>query len=255
MNEMMMTQKEMLDIVQSQLAIELNCTIGDLNGEKDGIVFVEAKENPGCRPFPRKERYFEIVTMGKSIVVSATPERLEIAKTHMLGKDRDTIFALPFIRELWIHYLPDLNSIKPLLPPENFTFELLEQDKVVDLLNIKGFNEALIYDTNHPYQNELAVIAKKGDEVVGVAGGCKPCSRLWQIGIDVLPEYRNFGLATYIVSHLTFEIMNRGDVPNYSTKASNIAAQRLAHNVGYYAAWVSDWRNSFEGFETLTIIK
>ena len=98
----MMTQKEMLDIVQAQLALELNCTVDDLNGNKDSIVFVEAKENPGRRPFPRKERYFEIVTMGKSIVVSATHERLEIAKTHMQGKDRDTIFALPFIRGLWL---------------------------------------------------------------------------------------------------------------------------------------------------------
>lgn len=57
---MIMTQKEMLFIVQSQLAIDLNCSIDDLNGEKDSIIFVEAKENPGCRPFPRKARYFEI---------------------------------------------------------------------------------------------------------------------------------------------------------------------------------------------------
>lgn len=39
---MIMTQQEMLFIVQSQLAIDLNCTIDDLNGEKDSIVFVEA---------------------------------------------------------------------------------------------------------------------------------------------------------------------------------------------------------------------
>lgn len=66
---MIMTQKEMLFIVQSQLAIDLNCSIDDLNGERDSIIFVEAKENPGRRPFPRKARYFEIVFMGKSIVV------------------------------------------------------------------------------------------------------------------------------------------------------------------------------------------
>jgi GNAT superfamily N-acetyltransferase len=247
---MMMTQKEMLNIVQSQLAIDLNCSIDDLNGEKDSIVFVEAKENPGCRPFPRNEHHFDIVSMGKSIVVSATPERLAIAKKHMQGKDRDTIFALPFIRGLWLHYLPDLNTINLISPPENFSFEVLEHDKIVDLLNIKGFNEAIIYDTNHPYQTELAVVAKKGNKVVGVAGGCKPCSKLYQIGIDVLPEYRNFGLATYIVNCLTFEILNRGYVPNYSTKSSNIVSQRVAHRAGYYAAWVSDWRCNFEGLET-----
>jgi hypothetical protein len=39
---MIMTQKEMLFIVQSQLAIDLNCLNGDLNGGKDSINFVEA---------------------------------------------------------------------------------------------------------------------------------------------------------------------------------------------------------------------
>lgn len=62
---MIMTQQEMLFIVQSQLAIDLNCSIDDLNGEKDSIIFVEAKENPGRRPFPRKAHFFEIVSMGK----------------------------------------------------------------------------------------------------------------------------------------------------------------------------------------------
>lgn len=116
----MMTQEEMLFIVQTQLAIDLNCSIDDLNGEKDSIVFVEAKENPGRRPFPRKARYFEILSMGKSIVVSATPERLLIAKTLMQGKNRDTVFSLPFIRGLYLHFLPDVRRIKPMSPPNFF---------------------------------------------------------------------------------------------------------------------------------------
>lgn len=245
----MLTQREMLQIVQTQLAIELNCTVEDLNGESDTTAFVESKENAGRRPFPRKERHFDIVTMGKSIVVSATPERLEIAKSLMHGKDRDAIFALPIIRGLWLHHLPNLKMIRPILPPEGFTFELLERCKVIELLNIQGFSEALIYDTNHPYQTELAVIAKKNDMVVSIAGGCKPCARLWQIGMDTLPEYRNHGLAAFTTSRLTLEILGRGDVPTYSTKPSNIASLRVAHKAGYYVAWVSDWRCNFEGYE------
>jgi len=104
-------------IVQSQLAIDLNCTVDDLNDEKDSVIFVEAKENPGRRPFRRSSRYFEIVSMGKSIVVSATPERLLIAKKQIQGKDRDTIFSLPFIRGLYLHYLPDLKRINSILRP------------------------------------------------------------------------------------------------------------------------------------------
>lgn len=139
----MMTSKEMMQIVQSQLAIDLNCTIDDLNGEKDSVIFVDAKENPGRRPYPRKERYFEILSMGKSIVVSATPERLSIAKTHMQGKDRDTIFSLPFIRGLYLHFLPDLEKIMPMSPSDHFSYEVVEKDMVSELLGFEGFDNAI----------------------------------------------------------------------------------------------------------------
>jgi len=246
---MIMTQAEMLFIVQSQLAVDLNCSIDDLNGEKDSTIFVEAKENPGCRPFPRKARYFEILSMGKSIVVSATPERLLIAKTQMQGKNRDTVFSLPFIRGLYLHFLPDVKRIKPMSPPNGFSFELLKREEVVRLFEVSRFNEAIIYDTNIPWQTELAMVAKQDGEIVGVAGASKTCAKLWQIGIEVIPQYRNLGLASYLVNRLTFEILGRGEVPSYDVIASNIASQRVAHRLGYFPAWVSDWRCNFEGLE------
>lgn len=247
---MIMTQKEMLFIVQSQLAIDLNCSVDDLNGEKDSIIFVEAKENPGCRPFLRKARYFEILSMGKSIVVSATPERLLIAKTQMLGKNRDTVFSLPFIRGLYLHFLPDVKRIKPMAPPNFFTFELIKREEVVSrLFDVTRFNEAIIYDTNLPWQTDLAVLAKQDGEIVGVAGASKTCAKLWQIGVEVLPKYHNLGLASYLVNRLTFEILELGEIPSYDVIASNIASQRVAHQLGYFPAWVSDWRCNFEGLE------
>ena len=250
----MMTQKEMLHIVQYQLAIDLNCTIDDLNGEKDSIIFIEAKENRGRRPFRRNVSHFDILSMGKSIVVSATPERLSIAKTQMQGKDRDIVFSLPFIRGLTLHYLPDLKIIKPILPPVNFSFELVEQDEVFKLFEIEGFDNAIIYDTNFPRPTVLVMIAKQDGKIIGMAGASNDCAKMWQIGIDVLHEYRNFELATYLVNSLTFEILKRGYVPYYSTVSSNIASQRVAHRAGYYPAWVSDYRCNFEGLEALPFI-
>jgi GNAT superfamily N-acetyltransferase len=246
---MIMTQKEMLFIVQSQLAIDLNCSIDDLNSERDSIIFVEAKKNPGSRPFPRKERYFEILSMGKSIVVSATPERLSIAKTQMQGKNRDIVFSLPFIRGLYLHFLPDLKKIKPMAPTNCFTFELIKREEVVSLFDVTRFNEAIIYDTNLPWQTDLAVLAKQDGKIIGVAGASKTCAKLWQIGIEVLPQYRNLGLASYLVNRLTFEILERGEIPSYDVISSNIASQRVAHRLGYFPAWVSDWRCNFEGLE------
>lgn len=246
---MTLTRSEMLNIVQAQLAIDLNCRVADLNGEKDSLVFVQARENPGRRPFPRKERYFEIVSMGQSIVVSASPERLSIAREQMQGKDRDAIFSLPFIRGLYLHYLPDLRAMRPVLPPEGFQFSLIEQGDLISLLNTDEFGNAIIYNQNHPYQTGLAVVASVDGKPVAVAGASKTCARMWQIGVDVSPACRGFGLATYLVNSLTLHILERGDVPSYDAIASNLPSQRVAHRVGYSVAWVSDWRCNFVGLE------
>ncbi|WNS46826.1 GNAT family N-acetyltransferase [Paenibacillus sp. MMS20-IR301] len=244
-----MTNEEMLANVQSQLALDLNCSVDDLNSGRDSLVFVEAKENPGCRPFPRKERYFEILSMGQSIIVSATPERLQIARIMMQGNSRDAIFSLPFIRGLYLHFLPDIIRMQPVTPPGSFTFELIRREEVVRLFDAARFNEAVIYDPELPWQTDLAMLAMQDGEIAGVAGASQTCAKLWQIGIEVLPQYRNMGLAGYLVNRLTYEILECGGIPSYDVIASNIASQRVAHRLGYFPAWVSDWRCNFEGLE------
>ena len=242
-----MTSKEMLHIVQSQLAVDLNCKIDDLNGAKDSFIFTEAQDNPGRRPFPRGETHFQMITMGKSIVVSASPHILDIVKPQLDGKSRDEAFSMPFVHSMGILYLPDLANIKPLSPPDDFNYEIVEQANIHPLYKFEGFRNALQYDANHPRPDILAVLAKKDGLIVGMAGASEDCAYMWQIGIDVFPEYRNHGLAAYLVNQLTLEILNRGYVPHYGTSPSNIASQRVAHKVGYYPAWIDVFKGRFDG--------
>lgn len=242
-----MTNREMLTIVQSQLAIDLNCTVDDLNGEKDSFIFVEAKDNPGRRPFPRGKQFFEMLTMGKSIVVSATPARLKYAKEQLAGKERDDAFSMPFIRGHVMCYLPDIENLKRIPVPPNFTYETIQKDRISMLRETQGFNNALQYDLNHPVQNSLAIIARQGDRIVGIAGAYWWSPKMWSIGIDVLPEYRNNGLAAYLVNALTFELLQHDIVPIYTTASSNIASQKVGYRAGYMPAWMSDRQLRFEG--------
>lgn len=245
----MMTPQEMLHIVQSQLAVDLHCSIDDLNGDKDHIIYVDAQENPGRRPFRRNARYFEILSMGQTIIVSATPERLNIAKAYMEGKTRDYIFSSPFIRGLYLHFLPDLNSLQRLSPPDSFTYEVLGMDEVCDLAGMTAFDNAVIHDPTCPYQTVLAVLAKHNGSIVGIAGASNSGEKMWQLGIDVLPGYRRNGLAAYLVNRLTFEVLERGCVPTYDVIASNIASQRVGVRAGYVPAYVTDWRCDFTAYE------
>jgi len=242
-----MTTQEMLATVRRQLAIDLNCEPSDFLGEKDSFVFVEAKDNPGRRPFRRGKQFFEMLTMGQSIVVTATPERLAFAREQLAGRQRDDAFAMPFIRGHVLCYLPDLNNLRPMAQPQGFETAWVLQDGVSTLREMPGFPNAVQYDAGHPVQNVVAVTAMRNSGTAAIAGafGWSPC--MWSIGIDVLPEYRGQGLAAYLVNALTHEILRRNIVPVYSTASSNIASQRVGYRAGYRPAWMSDRQLQFEG--------
>lgn len=242
-----MTSHEMLTIVQNQLAIDLNCTIADLNGEKDSFVFVEAKENPGRIPFLRNKQYFAMLTMGKVIIVSATLGRLKYAEEQLTGKSRDDAFSMPFIRGHSMHFLPDLDNFKQLSAPEGFLYDSVEKNEIAKLHEVKGFDNAIQYNLNHPIQNTFIFLASQGDTIAAMAGAFEYSSKIWSIGIDVLPEYRNNGLAAYLVNALSIEIINRDIVHCYGTSSSNIGSQRVAYRAGFRPAWMSDHKVQFEG--------
>ena len=238
-----------LSLIQSQLAIDLNCTTADLNGEPGTIIFTEARDNPGRRPFPRGERHFELLSMGSSIVVCASSELLAVIQPALTGKTRDEIFAMPFIYSLGHYYLPDLKHIVPLPAPTGFSCELVEREDIPALYHLQGFENSIGNGSNHPRPDALAVIAKAGDAIIGMAGASEDCATMWQVGIDVLPAYRNRGMAAYLVNRLTIEILRRGVVPYYGTSSANIASQRTAHRAGYSPAWVCSYKGRFEGHE------
>ena len=83
----------------------------------------------------------------------------------------------------------------------------------------------------------LAVCAYNGRRIVGMAGASSDSERFWQIGIDVIPEYRGLGLGSELVSALTQAVFMHGAVPYYSTWSGNIASQNTARKSGYYPAW------------------
>jgi predicted GNAT family acetyltransferase len=97
---------------------------------------------------------------------------------------------------------------------------------------------ALRYDCNSDRRDVIAVAGYKNNEIIGVAGADNDSDTMWQVGIDVIPDNRNQGIATVLVKIITNEILKMGIVPFYGTAWSNIVSIKTAISSGYRPAWV-----------------
>lgn len=234
---MRFNKSEILEIVKKQLAIDMNCNIEDL--DKDGLVFCEAKLNEGRRRFNRQSPFLEIATMGKGIVVSGDSDVLVKVKPLLENRTREDIFAAPFIYGHSIYYTPDFDKIKKQPFIDGFDFYIKEGKEIHELYKISGFENALQYDINDSCPDAIAIYAMKGNEIVGMAGASFDSNLMWQIGVDVLPKFRNKGLA--------MSIMEKGVIPYYGSASSNIASQSVAYKSGFIPTWMCSYKNVFDG--------
>lgn len=77
-----------------------------------------------------------------------------------------------------------------------------------------------------------------GFRVCFMAACSADCETMWQIGVDVLPEYRRKGIASALTSRLAMEILERDKVPFYCCAWSNLKSARNAIKSGFRPAWV-----------------
>ena len=135
-----------------------------------------------------------------------------------------------FMAEYW---LPDLAILKPLESP--YALKILEQ-KDFENLYLPEWSNALCEKRKH--LDMLGVGAYDGEKLVGLAGCSADCDEMWQIGVDVLPDYRRKGIASALTSRLASELVERGIVPFYCCAWSNIASAKNAIKSGFRPAWV-----------------
>ncbi len=107
-----------------------------------------------------------------------------------------------------------------------------------EILKIKGnpFRHALMYQEGCPDELAVAALDKSG-EMAAMAGVSSDGKNLWQIGIDVLPEYRGKGLAVYLTTLLKERVLELGKVPFYGTSESHAASRMVAVRSGFIPAW------------------
>ncbi len=74
-------------------------------------------------------------------------------------------------------------------------------------------------------------------KMMGMAGASADGEYLWQIGINVRPQYARRGLAANLVRQIKEEIIRRGKIPFYGTSESHTVSQTVALKSGFVPAW------------------
>ena len=240
-----MTNKEIMDIAMQQSAYDTNAKVSDFL--QDTNVFVKSGVGPLARKYYKEPIACNFVSYGSNVVASVKDEFKEIVETYLSKFEFYHCFETPNMH--WLdermkekgyrvcfmaeYFLPDMERLKRL--ECNYVLKVLEQKDFADLY-LPMWGNALCADRKE--LDVLGVGAYDGEKLVGLAACSADCDNMWQIGVDVLPEYRRMGIASSLTSNLAIEIIERGKVPFYCCAWSNLKSVKNALRSGFVPGWV-----------------
>jgi ribosomal protein S18 acetylase RimI-like enzyme len=240
-----MTNSDIIKIAMQQSAIDSNCRMEDFTQKENIIVF--SCKNPNARKYLELPFYCDLTSYGNNIVASVSEELSEIVREYITKYPIEHCFETPnlhilieklkpynvnvcFMAE---YFLPDMEAIKPIVC--KYETKVMEPDQFAAYY-LPEWANALCEKRKH--LDVLAVGAFNNGKLIGLAGCSADCDTMWQIGVDVLPEYRRQEIASSLTSRLAIEVLNRNVVPFYCCAWSNIKSARNAIKSGFKPAWV-----------------
>lgn len=240
-----MTNKDLLNIAMAQSAIDLNCQAEDFKSHSNKLVISEA--HPQARKYLQLPFVCNLVSYGNNIVASVQKEYKAIVEDYINKYPVEHCFETPnmhvlndafekygmrvcFMAE---YFLPDLSALEA--QACSYELRILTQEDFEELY-VEQWSNALCEKRKH--LDVLGVGAYEKGKLIGLAGCSADCDTMWQIGVDVLPEYRRQGISSALTSKLALEVLARDKVPFYCCAWSNIKSARNAIKSGFRPAWV-----------------
>ncbi|MCM1427292.1 MAG: GNAT family N-acetyltransferase [Eubacterium sp.] len=241
-----MTNQDIMTVAMQQSAIDLHCNAQDFC--KSENVIVNSAKDEKARRYLKLPFACDMVTYGSNIVASIQPQYYDIVHSYLSKYDAAHCFETPnmhilneaFEKEgfrvcfMAEYFLPDVDILNALHLECPYETKILEQANFQDLYTNQWSN-ALCKDRRE--LDVLGVGAYENGNLIGLAACSADCDAMWQIGIDVLPEYRRKGIASALTNRLAAEIIKRDKVPFYCCAWCNIKSARNAVKSGFRPAW------------------
>ena len=242
-----MTYQEIIATAMRQSAADCSCSEEDFR--RNANVVTESLPNENASRYMTVPHICALYTYGTNVVASCRADLIPEV-TDFLNRQSTAYrcFETPAIYELnrilekadarvaWMHnaYLPDPDLIYGTeLPCAYETRELHPEDFAG--LYVPEWSNALCKDRKD--LDVLGVGAYDGGRLIGLAACSADCPEMWQIGIDVLPEYRRQGIACALTNRLARAIMAHGKIPFYAASWANVRSVKNGIRSGFRPAW------------------
>ena len=242
-----MNQKEILDIALKQSAVDCSCRPEDFL--QTGHVVTEAIANPSARRDRPNPPLVRMVSFGSNIVAACRKDLIPDITAYVNSQPAHyRCFETPYIYELnkalakfgaqvfkaHSALLPDIAAVFSADLPCRYETRVLHPEDFTDLY-VPDWSNALCEDRKQ--LDMLGVGAYDRGKLIGLAGCSADGDEMWQIGIDVLPEYRRQGIASALTNRLAREVFEHGKVPFYGAAWSNVRSMRNGLRSGFRPAW------------------
>lgn len=245
MNKIVLTNRDILQIAMQQSAYDMNCEPDAFRSDQN-IVNI-SKKHPRARKYLELPLVCDLASYGTNIVAQADEKLIAAVQSYIDRYPAERSFETPQLHVLERmlepfgakvcfmaeYFLPDVDALKPL--PVEYEMRVLHSEDFAGLY-LPEWSNALCEKRKE--LDVLGVGAYDGGKLIALAGCSADCEEMWQIGIDVLPEYRRQGIASALTSRLALEVLDAGKVPFYCAAWSNIKSVRNAIRSGFRPAWV-----------------
>ena len=241
----MLTNSEIWKIAMQQSACDMCCQPEDFQKEENVVVI--SGEHLCARKYLKQPLSCDLVSYGSNIVAQARADIVPLVREYIRRYPVEHCFETPNLHVLndmlrpfgqkicfmAEYFLPDVELVQA--QPCDYELRILRQEDFRELYLPKWSN-ALREERKE--LDVLGVGAYDGGRLVGLAGCSADCEEMYQIGVDVLPEYRRQGIAPALTSRLALEILSLDKVPFYCAAWCNIKSVRNAIRCGFRPAWV-----------------
>ena len=240
-----MTNADILRIALEQSALDCNCSPDDFLRSEN--VITRSKADPRARSYLPLPFRCDLVSYGNNIVAQ-TDEALEAdVRRYIDAYPVEHCFETPHLHVLdkLLHphglrvcymaeyFLPDLSALRP--QPCEYELRILHPQDFAQLY-LPEWSNALC--AQRKQLDMLCVGAYDEGRLIGLAGCSADCEQMYQIGVDVLPQYRRRGIAAALTAELAQQTLLLDKVPFYCAAWCNIRSVRNAIRCGFRPAWV-----------------